>query len=184
MTAVYSPRVGDYFVQRTASWQAQCIRWGTSSRWNHAGIVIRVDADGVAWTLEAQPKGAVVRQMPNRGVLAVRPSLDDIQRGRVAIAGPTWEGTGYNWDGLAALGLATYGATHVPVVGTWVEGQLRDERQQFCSQIVDVVLRDAGFHLFADGRPPGLVAPGDLEFVAIMRGWGLFPLDGETVVRP
>jgi hypothetical protein len=184
MTAVYSPRVGDYFVQRTAGWSAQYIRWGTSSRWNHAGIVIRVDMDGHAWTLEAQPKGAVVREMPNRGVLAVSPTLDDTQRKCVAIAGPTWEGVGYNWDGIAALSLATYGATHLPIAGPWVERQLKDERQQFCSQLVDVVLRDAGFHLFADGRPPGLVAPGDLEFVAVMRGWDLFPLDGATVVRP
>jgi hypothetical protein len=40
-----------------------------------------------------------------------------------------------------------------------------------CSQSVSWCYDQAGVHLFADGRLPGLVAPNDLLLLGIVSGW-------------
>lgn len=157
---------GDFFVERSPGFGSALIRLGTRSRYNHAGIV--VDTHGT--TLEAMPQGAVWRTL-ERGhddVVVVRPPLLYLERidiqGAASKYGPTGlhPGVGYSHPGLIAIAAAQFGVRWPAAV----KKHLADSGDLFCSQLVDQVLLDVGFHLYDDGRLPGDVSPGDLAELA------------------
>lgn len=63
----------------------------------------------------------------------------------------------YSWVDYGALALH---ALRIPAPG--LRGFIASTRSLICSQYVDTALTASGVHLFADGRWPGYVKPGDL----------------------
>jgi hypothetical protein len=150
----YQP--GDVALFRGSALGSRLIQFGTKSRYNHAGIV--VDREGR--TLEAFSRGADWGRLSRkRGeMMVLRLPLTDEQRARILPVAERIHGTPYSWRGLAAIGLAQFRVRWPE----WVKRRLNDRRDLFCSQLVDLVLHDAGFHLYDDGRHFGDVSPGDL----------------------
>lgn len=83
--------------------------------------------------------------------------LTDTQRADIAAAARSYVGVGYGWLDYLALVAHRFG---VNVPG--LRGYIADSGHMICSQLVDQCYVDAGVHLFADGRWPGYVTPGDL----------------------
>jgi len=151
-----------------------------ASKWTHAAMVL--DDNTV---FEAQPGGAVITplghyadrqavrvafyQEPVRlggNAIAYRlKPLDDViqdhHRAAMVKQARRMEGLGYNWTTyfyLAAyrLGLHT----------DWIKWHVQNSDRVICSQAVDLIYDDNMVHLFADGRMPYDVTPGDLARLA------------------
>lgn len=137
------------------------IQFGTRSRFNHVRLVI----DEQGNTVEAEPRGA------SRGVIVttdvvVRPPLSLAQRRRIRGLADATLGTPYGFLDVAALGLAQFG-----LVLPGVKRRIVRPDRLFCSQLVDYVWTEAGYHAFDDGRVPQNVSPGDLADLAFREGW-------------
>ncbi|MBX6387154.1 MAG: hypothetical protein IRZ07_29950 [Microbispora sp.] len=133
----------------------------TRSRYNHVRLV--VDTDG--GVIEANPDGAD-RGHVHSGDVVVSPPLTDEQRARIPALAEALLGTPYGFLDVAALGLASLGFD-VPSVRRRI---IRPDRL-FCSQLADLVLTQAGYQPFADGRTPQAVSPGDFADLAFREGW-------------
>ncbi len=161
---------GTIFVLRSGGFAGAVIRFGTRSRVNHAGIAL-----GDGHTVEAQANGAIVgREQDNARVIwgtdlhttleAQRPGVG----GEIARQARLLVGTPYGWLDIAALALACLG-----VRVHWLERIVDRQHALVCSQLVDAACLAAGVHLFADGRMPGRVSPGDLEWLIATGGPGV-----------
>jgi hypothetical protein len=171
-----APKPGDFFVTSNGpldstlrgSLLANAIQWGTNSTFNHAGLCI--DHTTV---VEAQPGGAQRTHIngylgPN--TMWSKMPLTDEQRTAAAVAAASLVGVPYGWSDYLAITLAQ------KRLGKWqrVNAELPMEKQPWwvrrlgrtdrliCSELVDFALFLAGIHLYDDGRPFGLVSPGDL----------------------
>lgn len=171
-----TPRPGDFFVTSNGpldstlvgSVASNLIQWGTNSIYNHAGLCV-----DPATVVEAQPSGA--RPSSITGYLGTNTRwsampLSDAERTLAAQAGKNLVGTPYGWPDIVAIILAQQRLGRWRRVDAtkpigqqpwWVQRLSRTDRL-ICSELVDYALFLAGVHLFDDGRPFGLVSPGDL----------------------
>lgn len=171
-----SPQPGDYGVQRGNSLAAWAIKIATRSKFSHAFVVVR---DG--YVVEARASGAVCRPLGVRDAIyssdAIDPSSDE--RHDIVDYAMHLVGTPYGWLDIVSIGLLQYG-----IRPKCVRDRVQRTDQLICSQLVDLanegppefvgavpgstVQLAHGVHLFADGRLPMDVTPGDL---AKRAGW-------------
>jgi hypothetical protein len=159
-------RPGDFGVARTRGVIGWLIRWVTASPVNHAFVCV---AEGQI--VEARWRGAQaghVRDYPQAIWSDDAVPVTDAQRAAIAMAARSLTGRGYNFLDLVAIGLAQRRLGHEVTGREWWVQRLSTDNRLICSQLVDQAYLLAGVHLFADGRLPGLVSPGDL-YALIMR---------------
>jgi hypothetical protein len=114
--------------------------------------------------VEAMPRGARIAPLDGRfgpGYGYVRLPLSDEQREAVTPLALDLVGTPYSFADYVALALWEYGWTR-PLGGAALRRYVSTSKRMICSQLVDFVLCEAGFHLFTDGRLPQDVTPGQL----------------------
>jgi hypothetical protein len=155
-----SPQPGDYGVQRGNSLAAWAIKIATRSKFSHAFVVVR---DGNV--VEARGSGAVCRPLGVRDAIyssgAIQ--LSPFDRNNIVNAAMQLVGTPYGWLDIVSIGLLQYG-----IRPKCVRDRVQRTDQLICSQVVDLADERASVHLFADGRLPMDVSPGDL---AKRAGW-------------
>ena len=154
------------------SFTSTAIQWATASRFNHAVICV-----GPGEVVEAQPGGA--RRSTWNGYLGTNAVWSGgygltnpaLQRPALAAAALSLVGTPYGWGDIIAIGLAQQklqkSRMHIDALvpmgkQPWWVRRLASKRTDICSQLVDACNLLCGIHLYDDGRPPGLVSPGDL----------------------
>lgn len=149
--------VGDFFVVRTNGLAAAGIRVVTQSTVNHAGVYV-----GDGQIVEAQPGGARIAPAsiyPDAVWSTGKLGVTTDQGVLIGDEARRLIGTPYSWVDCACVGEAHLFGWHVP-------GSVRDRLNRvdrlMCSQLVDTAYLHGGVHLFADGRIPGDVSPGDL----------------------
>lgn len=155
------PELGDFAVVATGGREAALIRWGTDSPVNHAVLYV---GDGML--IEAQPGGARLVPVSHYGKRLIWSTgviiPNEAQRAAIAKAGRALEHTPYGWPDIAAIALAQRRLGAFVDSRTWWVRRLARTDRLICSQLVDLAYLRGGVHLFADGRLPGLVSPGDL----------------------
>jgi hypothetical protein len=121
--------------------------------------------------VEARRGGAVQRPVDYRirtGFAYARLPMPDVVRPVVGAAAVGMLGVPYGWPQYAAIGGLTLTGGNRANPRGWLAKyvQRRDDRGQprsaMCSQLVDEAMRQAGVHLFDDGRPAAYVTPGAL----------------------
>lgn len=139
---------------------------GDASRYTHAFIVLD---DGTV--MEAMPSGA--RIAPLGAVLLRRPlafswaiHLTEDQRERIVAEARKCEGVKYGFSAYLYLVLTFFGFK-----AERLQAYLERNGRMICSQLVDHVYFKAGIELFADGRAPFDVTPGDLANILIEECW-------------
>lgn len=140
------------------------ICWGTKADTYHAVLAVS-ETEAVS----AEPHGAVIRPLdafPH--TVWSNFALTDGQRFNIVRWGRKFVGVPYNFADAIALGLGRKFGYEAP---DWVKRRLSTDSRLLCSQLVDSAYEHAGVHLFADGRLPGDVTPGDLEIIWKRRGW-------------
>lgn len=139
-------------------------------RYWHAFIVIQ-DASRPHECVEAMPRGARIASLDGRTgepYAYVRLPLSPEQREAVSmealslVAQRSGRGIGYSFADYLALALWE---KNIPGRNV-LRGYVKSSNRMICSQLVDYVLCEAGFHLFNDGRLPQDVTPGDLFWQA------------------
>jgi uncharacterized protein YycO len=170
-----TPLPGDFLVTPTyGNWRdraaAWLIRYGTDSPVNHAALYVgAVDGYVVPQVVEAWPSGARLSAWNSHpdctwstGRLPEGLVPGDVQRERVVHAALGMVGVPYGWLDLVAITFAQKRLGQ-PVDGDeWWVRRIQSGRTLICSQLVDRAYLSGGVHLFDDGRPDGLVSPGDL----------------------
>lgn len=160
----YVPQPGDYFLSQIKGTGGFFIRLaqlltGDASRYTHAGVVLD---DGTV--IQAEPGGATM--VPLTDIITEPPvafsrfPLTDTQRRDIVTAARKYEGVPYSFLDYLYLALITLGFS-----GKHAQKRVADSGHMICSQLVDQAYLDADVHLFADGRFPGEVTPGDLAHV-------------------
>lgn len=154
-------------------WFLQFINRDTSE-WTHVGIVLPGGK-----LFEAQPGGAVISDLsayagrPGAIVLhyqspvpgrpgdyelkPLAPILTDEIRRHICDRAAGMVDLGYNWDTYLYLALFRFG-----IRPQWLVDRIKDESRVICSQAADLVYDLENVHLFADGRMPYDVTPGDV----------------------
>jgi hypothetical protein len=113
--------------------------------------------------LEAEPGGARLRDLSEYDGTNVTYSdwpLTDQQRDRIVDAALSLVGTPYSVLDYLSLTLV-----RLHLRPGWVARYVANTGHMICSQLTDECYARAGVHLFADGRIPGDVTPGDLATV-------------------
>jgi hypothetical protein len=179
------PQPGDYFTTPTYGrlrdrLAADIIRLDTNSPVNHAGLYIgptRQHPEGAIIEAVGTVRYNSVNAYPDAiwFNLAAWPATDvpgltlSQERGQIIDCAEAALGSKYNTLDILAVGIAQKRLT--PRNRTkwiadgkppWWVKRLSSDHRYICSQLVDAAYRSAGIHLFADGRLPGLVTPGDL----------------------
>jgi cell wall-associated NlpC family hydrolase len=160
---VTDPQPGDFGLCSISGDVGRLIRLGQwlngdgFTGWEHAFVFV-----GDGQIVEAMPGGARladVSEYDGRPLLwsTGRIPLTDGQRAAVAGAARGFLGVPYGFGDYLSLALLRF---HVRP--GWVKRRVASNRTMICSQLVDASLLAAGVHLYADGRIPGDVTPGDL----------------------
>lgn len=138
---------------------------GNASRYKHAGLIL--DSDGTI--LEAEPRGARLANIAGYagrallvcdGPILSLPAADQADaRARVVAEGRRRVGTPYSWLDYAAIALVRL-SVRLDGLRRYVAASGHDQ----CAQLVDLIYRTAGIHLFTDParREEGDVMPADL----------------------
>lgn len=159
-------------------WLMQVINRDTSY-WTHVAVVL--DDDTV---FEAQPGGAVItplskyldrpgavvsyyqRPMPGRPkeyeLAPLANVLNESLRARIVRRAREMKDLGYNWTTYFYLA-----AFRLGIKPRWLRWRVQNSDKVICSQAADLIYDDEGVHLFADGRMPYDVTPGDLGTLAL-----------------
>jgi cell wall-associated NlpC family hydrolase len=162
---------GQFGVVRTTSLAAWVIRLGTRSQVNHAYIYVSDN-----YIVEAQPHGAVMRHASKyAGSPTSSFNLTPEEQARVRAAALALVGTSYNFLDIAVLALLSLG-----VRWAWLQKRAQSSAALICSQLVDRAYRNAGIHLYDDGRPDGEVTPGDLLLLLAERSTATATPEPET----
>jgi hypothetical protein len=153
-----------------------------TSKWTHAAVVLD---DSTAF--EAQPGGAVITPLSEyadrpgvRVAFYQRPvklaghaiayklaPLDDVMTDNIRAAmvrdarAMQKKGYRYAWSTYLYLALYRFG-----IRPNWIKWQVQNPDAGICSQAADMIADDNTIHLFADGRMPYDVTPGDLATLA------------------
>lgn len=157
-----------------AVWCMQAINRDTS-RWTHVAVVLNTDGHGLVF--EAQPggarltplskyakrPGAVVRHYqrvtPGGWLLSpLDPELTSDVRLEIAQTAYGMNHVGYNWGTYEYLA-----AYRMHIRPGWLKRRVQLDKRVICSQAADLIYSKCGVHLFADGRMPYDVTPGDLS---------------------
>lgn len=147
-----------------------------ASYWTHAAVVL--DDETV---FEAQPGGAVItplakyadrpgtivrhyqQPVPGRPADYSLEALANVMHGyvrqRIVRDARQMHERGYTYAWSTYLYLALY---RFGIHTKWLKWQVQNPDAGICSQAADLLVADAGIHLFADGRMPYDVTPGDL----------------------
>jgi uncharacterized protein YycO len=160
---VSEPQPGDFGLVSIAGQVGFLIRVGQwlngsgFSTMEHAFVYV-----GDGKIVEAEPGGARVAGLDEYDGRRIAWSsgkvpLTDEQRVEVVAAVRSFLGIPYGFADYLSLALARF---HVRP--GWVRRKVASNRTLICSQLVDAALLAAGVHLYADGRLPGDVTPGDL----------------------
>lgn len=143
---------------------AKVIRWDTESHYNHA--VLCKDADTL---IEAAPGGAreaAMSEYTSTVWSTGNIDLTDAQRAAIltAAAGYVTARVGYGYLDIVAIAFEQrrWHDGHDAPHDFEILARMSDMHRLICSQLVDAAYLAAGVHLFDDGRPTGLVSPGDL----------------------
>lgn len=159
-------RPGDFFVVRTHGTAADVICVATRSKYNHAGIYMPdptydYGTVGVPPTrcVEAAPSGARLTSADygDDKILVSNFALTPSQRYALCEVARGLIGTPYGWEDIVSIGALQYG-----IKPDFIRDRVENSSYLICSQLVDEVYRRVGLHLFADGRLPMDVTPGDL----------------------
>lgn len=129
-----------------------------SHAYHHAFLVL--DNEEI---LEAEPGGARIRplsQYDGTNAIYSTWTLTAVQRAEIVAAARPLEGTPYSWLDYLALALDRF---HIRPAG--LRRYVADPSHLICSQLCDLAYLRAGLHMFADGRDPADVTPGDLTHV-------------------
>jgi hypothetical protein len=152
-----APQPGDFGVTKITGiggkliWLGQALI-GSRSRYEHAFIVgLRPGS-----VIEAEPGGASVGFLPAEAAYSHFP-LTNVQRLAIVNAAVGLIGTPYSWLDYVAIA-----AERLRLPSKRLRRYVGASGHQICSQLVDEAYRRAGVALFADGRSPGSVTPGDL----------------------
>lgn len=149
------PGLGAFMVTKTGGWVGWVIRKVTHAPVNHAAIYI-----GYGFIVEARPGGARVSSAsdyPN--AIWSKPPISVHTQLRIVRAALDLVGTPYNFLDIAAQALVRVFHWKAP---KWALKRISSPQRLQCAQLVDIAYEKAGVKLFADGRPEGLVSPGDL----------------------
>ena len=150
-----TPNLGEFMVVRTGGWVASAIRAITHSGVNHAALYV-----GHGQIIEAQPGGArLTRITAYPKAIWSHQDLSMPAREAVVKAALGLVKTPYNFLDIGAQALVRVFHWHAP---SWALKRLSSPARLQCAQLVDVAYEKAGIRLFKDGRPGGLVSPGDL----------------------
>lgn len=178
-----TPQPGDIVLLRIKGlvgklvWGMQALN-GDYSKWTHVGVMMD---EGILF--EAQPGGAVmtdwrlykgrpydiVRHHQRAGVIGagahryeLLPLILTPDNRRDIVANARMKiGRGYNWT--TYFYLASY---RLGLKTRRMKTRVQNSKRLICSQAADEIYMDAGLHLFADGRMPYDVTPGDLADLA------------------
>jgi hypothetical protein len=143
-------------------------------RFTHAFLVTRdheQPADTGRALVEAMPRGArylnqnelVTRFGPGYGYIRLPLTAD--QQDAISDAALALVGTPYSFLDYAALALWERSWTR-PLGGNALRRYVSSSERMICSQLIDHVLCEVGFHLFTDGRLHQDVTPGQLWWQA------------------
>jgi hypothetical protein len=143
--------LGEFMVTKTDGWIGKVIRVPV----NHAAIYI-----GKGFIVEAQPGGARITQAKNYPDAVWSTHVMDVHT-RLVIMNKAIDfvGTPYNFLDIGAQAIVRVFHWKAP---KWALNRVSSPRTLQCAQLVDEVYMLAGVKLFKDGRPEGLVSPGDL----------------------
>lgn len=150
-----NPALGEYMVTKTGGWFAWAIRKATRSSVNHAAVYV-----GHGFIVEAEPHGAKVSQVRDYPhAIWSKQEMTVHTRLRIIECALNLVGTPYNFFDIAAQALVRFAGWKAP---DWAIRRLSSAKRLQCAQLVDIAYEQAGVKLFKDGRPEGLVSPGDL----------------------
>ena len=141
---------------------------GDGCRYTHARIVLDTFGRAGVTYLEAMPGGARIASVHAPDGAWYRLPLDGRQRQVLSAYGPGLAGTPYGFSDYLALALH-HVAPRARLTAR-VRRYVQHNGRMICSQLVDEVLRRAGYHLFTDGRMPHDVTPGDLFYALTDQG--------------
>jgi cell wall-associated NlpC family hydrolase len=138
---------------------AQFVAGEGFSQYEHAGIYV-----GNGKVIEASNGGTVVTDWHyddqdvewSSGI--IEPTVE--QRLKIVNAAYGYVGTPYSWPDYAAIAAKKL---HLLPATKNLKDYVATSKHMICSQLVDQVYQDAGYHLFDDGRWPGYVMPGSLH---------------------
>lgn len=151
-------KAGDFFVVHSGGIDAELIRLGTHSHWNHAGLIVD-EHDNL---IEALGEGVTLGNLSKYGARdyqVVSPPLTDAQRAQAVLTAR--EALGEPYDRWNIAGFAIDWITG----GSFVFGQ---SKHSICSALVAICYASAGINPPQD---PRRIAPGDL-----MRWWNQTPV--------
>lgn len=151
----HHPRTGQFGVVRTKGFFPWLIRLMTRSQVNHAYIYISENH-----IIEAETYGAVTSQRSKydghvtaeSNFWLIPGEAADISREAQRLLGRP-----YGFLDIFAIALMLCGFRW-----GWLIRKVETGRTLICSQLVDRAYTNAGCHLYTDGRPDGMVTPGDL----------------------
>lgn len=140
-------------------WLGQRIS-GDGSKWTHAFFIL--DNDEI---IEGQPGGAGIESIEQYTSRTEVKFVDPLRgrplpelRAQLVATARSLNGTKYSWLNYPALGLYALGIKP-RLLRSWVRNP---KSGMICSQLVDYIYMVNDIHLFADGREPMDVTPGDL----------------------
>jgi hypothetical protein len=174
---------GDLLLLKIKGWVGRAV-WlmqlfnGDASPWTHVAIVL--DDETV---FEAQPGGAVITplkeyadrpgavvrsyQAPVPGrpkdtwLRSLEPILTENRRREIVQTARRHVDIGYNWGTYVYLA-----AYRLGIRPQWLKHRVQNDDRLICSQAADLIYDLCNVHLFADGRMPYDVTPGDLATLA------------------
>jgi len=161
---VYVPLPGDIGLTSIRGWAGRGIRVGQwlvgdgFSRYEHAFVYV-----GNQKIVEAEPGGALLSDVKRYDPAAVMWLRCPQQfRQAVSVAAKGYVGVPYSWLDYVSVAADRF---HLIVPG--LRKYVASSGHQICSQLADKAAADGGWHVFADGRDPGNVTPGDLWGAAL-----------------
>jgi hypothetical protein len=152
------------------------VAMGDACRFDHAFLVVNALGDPMfpdGRIVQAMPRGAEYRPLRARlgpGFAYASLPLTDVQRLLIPAAANRYvaarggRGIGYSWVSYPAIAAVQ---RHIPI--PHLKKYIANSGRLICSQLVDRILFDVDYHLFADGRWVGDVTPGDIYYATDLR---------------